>query len=151
MKDDPLLICYDDSADARRAIESAAALFPGRRAIVLDVAAAVDAQESLASLAPVIPNFEELNAADALAKARLGAELARDRGLEAEPRADLAAPTWDGVVEAADDIDAAAIVIGSRGLRGARELFEGSLSHEVAEHAGRPVLIVPPARTASRA
>jgi len=38
------------------------------------------------------------------------------------------------------------IVIGSRGLSGARELFEGSMSHEVAEHAGRPVLILPPAR-----
>jgi nucleotide-binding universal stress UspA family protein len=34
--------------------------------------------------------------------------------------------------------------MGSRGLNGARELFEGSLSHQVAEHAGRPVLIVPP-------
>jgi nucleotide-binding universal stress UspA family protein len=37
------------------------------------------------------------------------------------------------------------IVIGSRGLKGMREILEGSLSHAVAEHAGRPVLIVPPA------
>jgi nucleotide-binding universal stress UspA family protein len=36
------------------------------------------------------------------------------------------------------------IVIGSRGLNGLREIVEGSLSHEVAQHAGRPVLIVPP-------
>ncbi len=36
------------------------------------------------------------------------------------------------------------IVLGSRGLTGAREALKGSLSHEVAEHAGRPVLIVPP-------
>jgi nucleotide-binding universal stress UspA family protein len=78
----------------------------------------------------VTPDFEELNTADALANARIGA--------------DLAAPTWDGVVEAADDIDAAVIVIGSRGLTGAQELLKGSLSHDVAEHAGRPVLIVPP-------
>jgi nucleotide-binding universal stress UspA family protein len=35
-------------------------------------------------------------------------------------------------------------VIGSRGLKGAREAVQGSLSHELAEHAGRPVLIVPP-------
>jgi hypothetical protein len=28
------------------------------------------------------------------------------------------------------------------------ELFEGSVSHYVAEHAGRPVLIVPPAKAA---
>jgi len=149
MNEAPLLICYDDSTGARHAVESAATLFPGRRAVVLDVAPAVTAQESLADLAPVIPNFEEINTADALSKARVGAELAREHGLEAVPRADFAAPTWDGVVEAANDLDAAVIVIGSRGLRGAREVFEGSLSHEVAEHAGRPVLIVPPARQES--
>lgn len=52
---------------------------------------------------------------------------------------------YDGSAEArrAIDIDAAVIVIGSRGLTGAREILAGSLSHEVAEHAGRPVSIVP--------
>jgi nucleotide-binding universal stress UspA family protein len=54
---------------------------------------------------------------------------------------------WEGIVDVADDIDAAVIVIGSRGLKGIREQFEGSVSHEVAEHAGRPVLIVPPAHS----
>lgn len=53
------------------------------------------------------------------------------------------APPPEGIVEVADEIDAAVIVIGSRRLSGARELLAGSLSHEVAEHAGRPVLIVP--------
>ena len=41
-------------------------------------------------------------------------------------------------------VGAAVIVLGSRGLTGVRELVEGSLSHEVAEHARRPVLVVPP-------
>jgi nucleotide-binding universal stress UspA family protein len=35
------------------------------------------------------------------------------------------------------------IVMGSRGLNGGRELLEGSVSHDVVRHAGRPVLIVP--------
>jgi nucleotide-binding universal stress UspA family protein len=35
-------------------------------------------------------------------------------------------------------------VLGSRGLKGIREQLAVSVSHEVAEHAGRPVLIVPP-------
>jgi len=35
-------------------------------------------------------------------------------------------------------------VMGTRGLTGIRELLDGSLSHQVAEHSGRPVLIVPP-------
>lgn len=54
-------------------------------------------------------------------------------------------PVSEGIVDVADEIDAAVIVLGSRGLKGIREQFEGRFSHEVAEHAGRPVLIVPPA------
>jgi nucleotide-binding universal stress UspA family protein len=61
-----------------------------------------------------------------------------------EARAELSAPTWEGIVDLADEIDAAVIVIGSRGLTGVRERLEGSVSHEVAEHARRPVLVVPP-------
>jgi len=76
--------------------------------------------------------------------ARAGAEQARHAGFHAEARAELSAPTWEGIVDVADEIDAAVIVLGSRGLAGARELLEGSVSHQVAEHAGRPVLIVPP-------
>ena len=145
MDDAPILFCYDDSEAAREAIRVAAAFFPGRRAVVLDVAPLLTGAESVAELSAVAPNFEELNRQEALSRARVGAGLARSLGFTAEERADLAAPTWDGIVAAADEIDAAVIVIGSRGLTGARELFEGSTSHEVAEHAGRPVLIVPPA------
>ena len=70
---------------------------------------------------------------------------AREAGFRAEPRAELVEPVWEGIVDVADEIDAAVIVLGSRGFKGIREQFEGSVSHEVAEHAGRPVLIVPPA------
>jgi nucleotide-binding universal stress UspA family protein len=68
----------------------------------------------------------------------------RPAGFTAEARAELDSPTWEGIVAVADELDVAVIVLGSRGLNGARELFEGSVSHDVAEHAGRPVLIVPP-------
>jgi nucleotide-binding universal stress UspA family protein len=80
----------------------------------------------------------------AAARADAGAELARAAGFRASGRAELEALTWLGVSEVADEIDAAAIVIGSRGLSGMRALLEGSVSHQVATHAGRPVLIVPP-------
>jgi nucleotide-binding universal stress UspA family protein len=36
-------------------------------------------------------------------------------GFEAEARTDLAAPTWEGIIEVADEIDAAVIVIGREG------------------------------------
>jgi nucleotide-binding universal stress UspA family protein len=95
----------------------------------------------------VSANFDQVNEDEGLAVAREGATLARVAGLTAEARSDLAAPTWEGIVDVANAIDAGVIVIGSRGLTGLRERFEGSVSHEVAEHAGRPVLIVPPRRS----
>lgn len=78
-------------------------------------------------------------------RAQFAGELARLAGLTAEARADVTLPTWDGVVEVADGMGAATIEIGSRGLAGVREFLSGSLSHQVAEHADRPVLIVSPA------
>jgi nucleotide-binding universal stress UspA family protein len=146
----PILICYDGSDLAQRAIEAAAGLLGPRHAVVLVVGRPLTAAESLAVVSPVAPvaAFEELNEDDARSRARDGAERARRAGFEAEARADLAAPTWEGIVDVADEIDAAVIVTGSRGLRAVRELFEGSVSHYVAEHAGRPVLIVPPAKAA---
>jgi nucleotide-binding universal stress UspA family protein len=121
MDDGPILICVDGSASARRAIKEAAELLGPRRAVVL----------------------EDMNRADALDRAREGTQLARDAGFEAEARAMVAAPTWQGIVEVATEIDADVIVMGSRGLTGIRELLDGGISHQVAEHAGRPVLIVP--------
>jgi nucleotide-binding universal stress UspA family protein len=146
MDNAPILICYDGSPGAARAIEGAAKLLGSRRAVVLDVAPPITAAESVATLSSVVPGaaFEGLNTAEADQVAAKGAELARSSGFEAEARGALAAPTWEGVVDVADELDAAVIVIGSRGLDGLREIVEGSLSHEVAQHAGRPVLIVPP-------
>jgi nucleotide-binding universal stress UspA family protein len=148
MNDAPILICYDGSDEARRAIDAAAALLGPRRAVVIDVGAPLTPAESVAALSSVVPGaaFEELNLSAARERADDGAERARGAGFAAEARADLGAPTWEDIVEVADEIDAALIVLGSRGLNGARELFEGSVSHDVAEHAGRPVLIVPPAK-----
>ncbi len=153
MNDAPILICYDGSDDARRAIDAAADLLGPRRAVILDMGPPLTAAESLAVMAPVAPGaaFEELNEDDARQRARAGAELAQRAGFVAEARSGLAAPTWEGIVDTADEIDAALIVLGSRGLKGAREVFEGSVSHDVAEHAGRPVLIVPPPHDRPRA
>jgi nucleotide-binding universal stress UspA family protein len=152
MPDAPILICYDGSESARRAIDAAAALLGPRRAIVLDIGPILTPAESLATLSPLVGGvtFEEFNEAEALRGARMGAELAEHAGFTAEARAQVEAPTWAGIVDVADDVDAAVIVIGSRGLDKVHELFEGSVSHDVAEHAGRPVLIVPPGQRAAR-
>ena len=146
MDEAPILIGYDGSDDARRAVDQAAALFRNRRAVVLDVGPVITPAESLATLVPGPYAFEQYNGAEAASTAAEGVRYARGAGLTAKARTEVGAPTWEGVVEVADEIDAAVIVMGSRGLNGARELFEGSLSHQVAQHAGRPVLIVPPPR-----
>jgi nucleotide-binding universal stress UspA family protein len=149
MDDAPVLICYDDSEDARRAIEASAAFFANRHAVVLEIAPPLTAVESYAAIGGMAPDFADMNRSDALSRAEIGAKAARRAGFDAEARADVAAPTWDGVVAVADELDAAVIIIGSRGLTGAQEFVKGSLSHDVAEHAGRPVLIVPPPRHAA--
>jgi nucleotide-binding universal stress UspA family protein len=139
----PVLICYDGSDGARRAVDSAAELLGGRATVVLSVAAPVTAGQALDSLTTIEEAPEEANQKAAVLRAEEGADYARRAGLAAEPRGEIAAPTWRGIVDVAAEVDAAVIVIGSRGLQGVREIVEGSLSHQVAEHAGRPVLIVP--------
>lgn len=146
MEDSPILICYDGSKAAQRAIGAAAALLGYRHAVVLDVGPALTPAESVASVSSVVPGqaFEELNAADARTTAADGTERAQRAGFDAVARGGVSSPAWEGIVDVADEIDASVIVIGSRGLTGGRELLEGSISHDVARHAGRPVLIVPP-------
>jgi hypothetical protein len=52
--------------------------------------------------------FEDLNKADALRCAAAGAARARRAGLDAEERATIAPPTWQGIVDVADELDAQA-------------------------------------------
>ena len=144
MDDGPILICYDGSASAERAIATAGRLLGRRRAVVLDVAPLQEVAEAYAAVGSDAAALDRLTLDAAAARADAGAELARAAGFRAYGRAELEAPTWLGVREVADEIGAAAIVIGSRGLSGMRARLEGSLSHQIATHAGRPVLIVPP-------
>ena len=146
MTDGPVLICYDDSDDATRGMQTAATLLSSRRAVVVNIGPVLTGAESMAAVSSVVPGgaFEELNAAQARRTAARGASAARAAGFDAEPRDALADPTWQGIVDVADELDASVIVVGSRGLSGLREIAVGSLSHQLAEHAGRPVLVVPP-------
>jgi len=141
-----ILICYDGSEEAERAVDMAAALLGPRAAVVLTVAPSMTFAESMAATSSMVPGnaFEDLNRAEALRRAETGALHARRAGFDAEARAAIVSETWQGIVDVADELDVAAIVIGSRGLGGLREFARGSVSHDVAIHARRPVLIVPP-------
>jgi nucleotide-binding universal stress UspA family protein len=51
----------------------------------------------------------------ALERVEAGAEQARHAGFQAVARSNVVAPTWEGIVEEANEVDAAVIVIGSHG------------------------------------
>jgi nucleotide-binding universal stress UspA family protein len=146
MSSEPILICYDGSQSAEHSFGAAAGVLAGRKAIVADIGPVLTGAESYAAVSPGIniALLEQENLAGALERAEQGAELARRAGFDAEARAELSAPTWEGIVDLANEVDAAVIVIGSRGLKGVRERLEGSVSHQVAQNSGRPVLIVTP-------
>ncbi|UTI66288.1 universal stress protein [Paraconexibacter antarcticus] len=148
-----VLIAFDGSADAARAIHVAGDLLPGRPAVVLTVwepLLVALAHHPLTALAPVPFSAEEedeRSADSARLVAARGADLARSAGFDAQAlsRAD-SHEIAETIRETADSLDAALIVTGSRGLRG-RSARHGSVSEHVLEHAGRPVLIVPSSAT----
>jgi nucleotide-binding universal stress UspA family protein len=145
--DCPLLICYDGSEDAKHAIETAAGLFGARRALVLTVwqpTAGLGGFAWSGAMAPMV-DFVELDRAateDAGRVASEGARLAKEAGLDAEVVAvEATEAVWKTIVQLADRHDAAAIVVGTRGLTGVHSAL-GSVSGAVVHHAERPVLVI---------
>lgn len=147
MSASPVILCYDGSDDAAVAIQRAAALFGPRPAVVLVAWPRAHAQ--LTYTWPGMVYAQDLEALDKAAAegaaelAEQGAALAREAGLDAEPFAMRASgPIWKAILDAAEDRDAAAVVLGSRGLSGIKSLVLGSVSGAVVHHATRPTLVV---------
>ena len=140
---EPILIAYDGSDHAKRAIELCGRqLGAGRRAVVLTVWQPLEAIPFFGGpIAPVAPElFEQVNA-QARKIAEEGADLARETGFEAEAVVEEGAPVWERILAAADAHDAALIVMGSHGRTGFDYLMMGSVATAVAHRAKRPVLV----------
>jgi nucleotide-binding universal stress UspA family protein len=152
-----ILLCYDGSGDARAAIDHAGKLLAGQPATVLTVwepFVEVLMRSSYGfAMAPEMVNLEEIDAANrdgANSRAEEGAELARHAGLDAQPRTCARVTTVaDALLDEARELDAAAIVVGSRGLTGVKSLLLGSVSHGLIQHADRTVIVVPSAEVAA--
>lgn len=146
--DGPLLLCYDGSEDANHAIQRAGELLVVRHALVVTVwqPTALLGSFAWSGATASMVNFVELDRAGAEDGGRVadqGVRAAEKAGLKAESVAIKAAgPVWKTIIELADSQDAAAIVMGSRGLTGVRSMLLGSVSSAVVHHAHRPTLVI---------
>jgi nucleotide-binding universal stress UspA family protein len=146
--DNVILIAYDGSEDAREAINGAAKLFPAQPATIVTVwQRFVETMAGTGAGMAVVLDYDELDLAAekaAVEKATDGAQLAGAAGLQATPRTAIAVgKVADTILFEAAELDAAAVVMGSRGLGGVKSLLLGSVSHAVLQNADRPVVVVP--------
>jgi nucleotide-binding universal stress UspA family protein len=151
----PVLIAYDGSSTARHAVRETAKLLGPRHALVVTVWEpalayyAADFSPAGPDISPIPVDLQRARGIErelqeeAQRAAAAGAELATSVGLEAQAltvadEADVA----EAIVEVARDQGAAAIVVGSRGLKGLRARLEGSTSNAVLKLAPCPVIVV---------
>jgi nucleotide-binding universal stress UspA family protein len=150
----PAVVAYDGSDEARAAVEAAVALFAGRRLVVVSIWEPGLAQAMAPLRDPTGVGYpistpaeaaaiDEIQHDHAVSAAEEGARLARELGASAEPRsvadeADVA----ETLAAIAEEQDAAALVIGSRGLGRVKSSLFGSTSRELLRRTHRPVLVV---------
>jgi nucleotide-binding universal stress UspA family protein len=144
----PLLLCYDGSEAAGRAIAAAAELLAERRALVLNVweswvAEAPALAGASSTVQGMAAELDEVADDQSDERAAEGVRLAARAGFDAEGASERASgPTWQAILTTADERSCAAVVVGSRGLTGISAAL-GSVSNGVVHHSLRPVLVVP--------
>jgi nucleotide-binding universal stress UspA family protein len=144
----PVLFCYDGSDGSKTALGAAVELIKPGDAVVLVVWMPAAVQLARAgSFLVVIPNegeIDEQEAARAQQIAEEGAAGARERGYNASARAAQADESVARTIdEIAQEIDAGLVVCGQRGRGVIGSALLGSVSHALAAHTRRPVLIAP--------
>jgi len=149
-----ILVAFDGSDTAQSAVETAARLFPQHRLVVASVwepglAVAMATTTDMTGIGYVLPTPEEMATMDraqrdhATGAAERGARIARELGANAEayPIADEA-KVGETLAALADQLDAEAIVVGSRGLGAFKAGLFGSTSRDLLGQTRRPVLVV---------
>ena len=149
----PVLFCFDGSEGSRSALRAAGELIDRpAEAVVLTVWQAIETQLALAGgfAAGFSVDGADLDAAEeasARSVAEEGAARGAEHGYEATPmviQARIGIATT--ILEVAEEISARLIVCGQRGRGGLQTALLGSVSHRLATHTRRPVLIAPETR-----
>jgi nucleotide-binding universal stress UspA family protein len=144
----PILIAYDGSENADRAIKVAGELLGGGPAHVVHAFEPISSAAARSAVYAVAfdatGDIAEREAKQAGEVAARGVELAKAAGFDADGGARSGSgPLWATIVDAAEELDPRLIVLGTRGLTGLRSALAGSVSHAVASHATQPVLTIP--------
>ena len=152
---DLMLVAYDGSDNAKRAIRYAGRFLAAERAIVLTAWEPMVRQAArMSGLSGVMQpdwvpdeDIEDVALSDARIINAEGLQLAKDAGLNAEARCEECTTTiWNTVVDCADELDVDIIVAGTRGATGLRSLLHSSVADHILKHGHRPVLLVPPGK-----
>ena len=143
-----VVLTYDRSEDARRAIAVAGELLGGRPAVV--VHAQIQIPPPMIGAAPNGPSEDEVVERYMEARSRRvldeGVDLAAKAGFEPDgvnKIADGVSGVWHAIIEVAKERDAELIVVGHRGLSRVKSALIGSVSNGVVNHSTVPVLTVP--------
>lgn len=148
-----ILICYDDSDSARRALQVARHTLGHQEMVLLHVyrepEMVLPDSFSVESTMPATglasrARLESMAATYARRVLDHGRALAGDLVLETRAQEATAdEPLWRAILDVADELHPDLIVVGTRGTTVAGEEILGSVSNGLIRHSARPVLIVP--------
>jgi nucleotide-binding universal stress UspA family protein len=149
-QDGPVLFCFDGSDGSREAMRAAGDLLDRPvDAVVLAVWESVATRLALAGGFAVgtttgVADLDAEELSNARSIAEEGALRANEHGYKASP---MIRESFDGIaktiLEVADELSARMIVCGQRGRGVLRSTLLGSVSHTLAGHTARPILIAP--------
>ena len=146
----PVLICYDGSTSAQRALSVAASALDGAPAVLLNIwnpPQRVLADSFGLAESPSGPSYKELERLSEKRAAEILADGETRAGRLDFPVTSRQEPNrstvWQTILEVADEVDATLIVAGTHGSTAVQSGLLGSVSNALVHHAHRPVLLVP--------